>query len=429
MKSDMMRWVEDVTPMNRVFCSDGYDQAIAYFSEIIDFKVNEYTGIDHNGWDIQPHWDVVESTIHKDGRLIWDGKSHALATIALSAPFKGRVDLEELKNHLYFDSRFHDAIPYHFRQMYRPWDRDWGFCLPKNLYDALEPGEYDVQIVTKEAPGVLKVPEFTKEGSSGLTFAFVAHLDHPGMSNDDLCGCVVGVEVMRRLQEMDTKHSYKLLLVQEMIGSEYYLSQTLPKSGETILEAMFLEMLGTKTQMALQDCKDSNSILVNALQDAMEARGTNFRTGPFRTIVRNDEPIWDAYGFPMGTLSRKPYDEYHSSLDNPSIIDEKMLEESVEIVLDSIERVENTHVVKKQFQGTICLSNPSYDLYVDIGEPAFNTFITEGKVKKLRQLMDHIPSMHHPTSTAHLARLFDLAEEDVLEYLKKWEKKNLLFIA
>ena len=204
--------------------------------------------------------------------------------------------------------------------------------LPKDIYDNLTPGLYDVRIVTQERAGILKVPEYTKEGKSGLTFAFVGHLDHPGMSNDDLCGCVVGVELMRRLAQIDTKHSYKLLLVQEMIGSEYYLSKTLPDSGDHIVDTLFLEMLGTKTQLALQDCKNSDGILVPALDETMQARGTDYRTGAFRTIVRNDDPIWDAYGYSMGTLSRKPYPEYHSSRDNPSIIHDSMLEESVEIL-------------------------------------------------------------------------------------------------
>lgn len=424
-----MRWVEDVTPMNRVFCSDGYDEAIEYFSKVLPFKVNEYTNGDHNGWDIQPHWDVVEASIHKDGKLIWDGTSHALATIALSSPFEGTVPLDELKKHLYYDYRFPEAIPYHFRQMYRPWGRDWGFCLPKNIYDTLTPGDYEVRIVTQERPGVLKVPEYTKKGSSDLTFVFVGHLDHPGMSNDDLCGCVVGVELMRRLSQIETKYSYKLLLVQEMIGSEYYLSQTLPTIKDCIVDALFLEMLGTNTQLALQDCRRSDGMIVPALDKVMQERGTDYRTGAYRTIVRNDESIWDAYGYSMGSLSRKPYPEYHSSRDNPSIIDPHMLEESVEILLEAIKTIESTKIITKIFQGTICCSNPKYNLYVDIGEPAFDTFVTEGKVKKLRQLMDYLPSMESPTTSAYLASLFELDESDVLKYLEKWQAKGLLEIA
>ncbi|MEF2230676.1 MAG: DUF4910 domain-containing protein [Pseudodesulfovibrio sp.] len=424
----MMRWIEDVAPLNRVFCSDDYDAAIKYLSELLPFQVNEYFEGGHNGWEIQPHWNLVEATIRKDGKLVWDGKRHALATIALSAPFEGRVGLEELKKHLFYDNRFPEAIPYHFRQMYRPWDRDWGFCLPRTVFEGLTPGEYNVRIVTDERPGVLRVPEYTKQGTSGLTFAFVAHLDHPGMANDDLSGCIVGVELMRRLASRETKHSYKLLLVQEMIGSEYYLSWTLPGTGERVVDSLFLEMLGSKTQVSIQDCKNSDGILVNAVEQAMRGRGTDFRKGPFRTIVRNDEAIWDAYGFSMGTLSRKPYPEYHCSLDNASIIGAEMLEEAVEILLDAIDQLERTSVVEKLFTGTICLSNPAYDLYVDIGEPAFDTFISEGLVKKLRQVMDHIPGMTVPATSSHLAQMFDLDESDVLHYLRRWQAKGLLAI-
>jgi aminopeptidase-like protein len=138
-------------------------------------------------------------------------------------------------------------------KFYRSWDRDWGFCVTKRFFDSLKSGIYEVIIETEESEGILKVLDYTHKGALEECFTFVAHLDHPGVANDDLAGCAVGVELMRKLSQINTKYSYKLLLVPEIIGSEYYWGKTNTGNKNKILEAVFLEMLGTKTQLALQE--------------------------------------------------------------------------------------------------------------------------------------------------------------------------------
>jgi aminopeptidase-like protein len=156
----MMTIIRDLAPLNRVFCSSDYDRSIEYLSAFLPFNVLAFKATDeHNGWTIPPKWDLKEARIFKDGKLIYDGTSHALSVIALSRPFQGRVDLAELKKHLHYDHRYEDVIPYHFRQEYRSWERDWGFCVPKRFYDTLLPGEYEVSIQTEESEGILKVLE------------------------------------------------------------------------------------------------------------------------------------------------------------------------------------------------------------------------------------------------------------------------------
>ncbi|MDW7662643.1 MAG: DUF2172 domain-containing protein [Bacillota bacterium] len=209
---NMLELLKKLAPLKRVFVSSDYDYAIDVLKTVLDFDVLEYSSeTAHNGWVIPPKWDVVEAKIIKNGNVILDVQDHVLHVICYSAAFEGRVTLEELKQHLHYDHRYADAIPYHFRQSYRNWERDWGFCVTKNFYASLEPGEYDVVIKTKEDQGILKVLEYTHAGEMEESFVFVAHQDHPGMANDDLAGCVVGVELFKRLLGQKTKYSYKLV--------------------------------------------------------------------------------------------------------------------------------------------------------------------------------------------------------------------------
>ncbi|OGV50875.1 MAG: hypothetical protein A2X49_05525 [Lentisphaerae bacterium GWF2_52_8] len=428
MDSCMMKIVEDLTLTNRVFCSKGYDEVIEYLRKLLPFEVNGYEGCSCNGWVIPPSWDLKEAKIFHDGRLVWDGMSHPLAVIALSSPFRGKVSKAELLEHLYFDARYDHVIPYHFRQLYRPWKRSWGFCLPRKLYDSLPEGDYDVVIETIESSGCLKVPEFTIQGRSDLCFAFVAHLDHPGMANDDLCGCAVGVELFRRLSRMKTNYSYKLLLVQEMTGSEFYWNFSNPKNKNKIFEGLFIEMLGSKTGLVYQQSQLGASNIEWALTKALEDLKLPFRKEPFRGAVCNDENIWEAYGVPMASISRFPYPEYHCDLDNPSIISQEMMGEALDTLLRTVTLLDSSAMVSKRFKGTICLSNPDYNLYMDPGQPAYGE---EGDENATRwnKLMEAIPLLSAPVCGKRLASEFGLPEKSVMDYLARWKEKGLLDIS
>ena len=401
----MMKLIKDLAPLNRVFCSDDYDKSIDCLKKFLPFRVIEYSNKDeHNGWVIAPRWNVVQAKILRNGRVIYDGTEHALAVIALSKNFRGKVSREELKRHLYYDKRYEDAVPFHFRQMYRPWERDWGFCVTRKFFDTLEPGDYEVVIETRESDGTLKLLEYTHPGELTETIVVAAHLDHPGMANDDLAGCAAGVELFRRLEGRKTKYTYKLFLHQEVIGSEYYLAKMQEMERRQILESLFLEMLGTDTKLALQFSHGSSSEIEKALIGALTEAGVSYRTGPSGSIIAVGDYVWESYGIPMAVLSRFPYPEYHCSRDNFALMNEESLEEAVEILVKSINNMESTSLIVKKFKGNICTSNPKYNLYIDPGQPAFGGFSDNRVTKAMRALMEQIPMLQKPISVRTLGR-------------------------
>ena len=425
----MMKIMEDLTPLNRVFCSRDYDRSIEYLRSILPFEVVSFdAGQDLNGWVIPPWWNVRQALIARGGETLFDGAAHPLRVIALSRSFSGRVGVEELKRHLHFDARCDDAVPYHFRQLYRSWERDWGFCVPRRFYDSLEPGEYDVVIETEEAPGVLKILEYTHPGALPHRIVLAAHLDHPGMANDGLSGCAAGVEVMRRLSGRRTRYTYCLVLHQEIMGAEYYLGRIGASERQNLIEGLFLEMLGTRTPLAIQDPPGGDANLGAALAHIMRDSGIDHRRGPYGSIVVNGEYVWFARGIPMASLSRFPYPQYHCDRDDITIVHEDMLEESVDLVMRAIDRIEASPVVVKKFVGSICVSNPAYDLYVDPGQAAFGDEACGDRMKKTRLLMELVPSLHRPVGVDTLAERVGLDSTEVLAYLERWAEKGLIDI-
>lgn len=425
MKS-MMQILRDLTPLDRAVCSRGYDRTVEYLCEELPFRVISIpSSFQHNGWVIPPSWDVEEARIVKDGHTVYNGANHPLGVIALSSSFSGKVSLEVLKSHLHYDHRDPDSIPFHYRQQFRSWSRDWGFCLPKRIFDQLVPGEYEVIIRTAETPGAMKILECKHQGALDSTIVLGGNLDHAGVANDGLAGCVVGMEVLRRLQGRRTKFSYKLVLSPGIIGSELYLAGLTQVERSQLLEGIFLEMLGSATPLAVQDSRRDMVSTLHALRGSLDALGLPYRTGPFESIIVNDEYVWENYGIPMLSLSRFPYPEYHSSRDNVEIIREESLNDAVEALIGTVERLEASPIVLKKFVGNICLSNPQYDLYVDYGQIALGDSLSEQR-RRLRHLMDFIPALDRPVSVKALADHIGLEEGEALEYLGRWAEKGLI---
>jgi aminopeptidase-like protein len=424
--SMMMDLLADLTPLNRVICSTDSDRAVDYVTGLLPCDVHAYPETqEHNGWAIPPKWDVLEATISKDGELMYDGTWHPLAVIALSAPFEGRVSREELRRHLHYDRRYPDSLTFHFRGLFRRWDRQWGFCVPQDLYDSLGPGDYDVRIVTREEPGVLKVVTATHQGATPYTISLCANLDHPGVSNDGLAGVAVGIELLRRLAGRSTLFTYQLLLAPGIMGTEYFLG-TLPASErEKIMACVCLWMLGSRTELALQASRGARSDIESAIAQVLQERRIPHRNGDFETIIINDEYLWEAYDIPTCSLSRFPYPEYHSSRDDVTIMDEGRLEEAVAVLLGAVDKLEGSPLVEKLFQGTICLSNPRYDLYVDPGQVSFGERVGDEQ-RSLRLLQDYVPSIRGPVTVRSLAGRFGLPDEVALSYLRRWAEKGLL---
>ena len=421
-----MQILTDLTPLDRAVCSRGYDRTVEYLCEELPFRmISIPSSFQHNGWVIPPSWDVEEARIVKDGHTVYNGANHPLGVIALSSSFSGKVSLEVLKSHLHYDHRDPDSIPFHYRQQFRSWSRDWGFCLPKRIFDQLVPGEYEVIIRTAETPGAMKILECKHQGALDSTIVLGGNLDHAGVANDGLAGCVVGMEVLRRLQGRRTKFSYKLVLSPGIIGSELYLAGLTQVERSQLLEGIFLEMLGSATPLAVQDSRRDMVSTLHALRGSLDALGLPYRTGPFESIIVNDEYVWENYGIPMLSLSRFPYPEYHSSRDNVEIIREESLNDAVEALIGTVERLEASPIVLKKFVGNICLSNPQYDLYVDYGQIALGDSLSEQR-RRLRHLMDFIPALDRPVSVKALADHIGLEEGEALEYLGRWAEKGLI---
>jgi len=361
----MLDLLNELWYLKRDLVSDGYDTALRRLAREVPMTIHEYpTGTPCWTWTIPEKWTCDEAFLETlDGQRIIDVKNHPLHVVSYSLPFEGVVKRDDLWPHLHTHKRLPDAIPFVFKY----YERDWGLCLPQTLKDTLHDEAYKVVIRSRFEPGTLKVGEVVIPGVSEESFMLVAHLCHPAMVNDDLSGCVVGLDVARVLLEGPKPfYTYRLLILPETIGSVAYLShheELIPKMNG----GLFLEMLGADIPHILQHSFTPESQIDNCFAAVLADMDPPIPRKSYREVINNDERQFNAPGVrvPMLSLSRcihpntapnYPFFEYHSSMDTPAIVTQKRLEASRNLVLKMLDAWEKNRYVLNEFKGEIFCS-------------------------------------------------------------------------
>lgn len=371
--ANMEELISGLWRLPRDIVSDGYDTALRALSTQVPMIIHEYpTGTECWTWIVPEKWTCQEAWLETvDGHRLFSYEDNPLHVVSYSLPIDREVSRQELFEHLHVHPALPDAIPFVFKY----YERDWGLCCCKRLKESLRDDRYRVVIRSQFSYGTLKVGEVFVPGKSSETFVLCAHLCHPAMVNDDLSGVVVGLKVMQELlNRRNLRYSYRFLVVPETIGSIAYLShqeKLIPK----MIGGLFLEMIGLENPHALQLSFAGNTEVDRCLTGALKEADPQGWTGPFRTVVGNDERQFNAPGVrvPMLSLSRVAqgskqrwpyYPEYHSSRDTPELASPARLAESRDLVLRMVDTIEGNQVPINRYKGEIFCSR--YGLNVDV---------------------------------------------------------------
>jgi aminopeptidase-like protein len=426
----MIPLAEKIAPLRLAPVSEDTDKASGILSDYLPFAIHEYeSGLETNGWTVPMKWKVIRAEIWKDRKRIYDGMQHPLGVVGYSPSYQGTVALEELKKHLFFHPDIPDSLVYHCDYYYKQWKRDWGFSVPYSFFSQLTEGDYEIILETQSEKGTMKVLDYYLEGENEETIILNAHNCHAGQANDGISGIVVGIEVMKRLQQQSIRrYGYRLIIAPEHLGTVFYLANLPENIQKTFKTGIFLEMLGNDNRFALQKTFWGDSMIDRAAINYLNHHYPDNFQDIFRKIVGNDETVWEAPGYeiPFISLSRWPYREYHSDQDTVKILREKRLEEAVEVVMGISEIFETNSRMKRHFKGLVALSNPKYNLYISTQDPSIRQ-VVPAEQKKWNYLMDCIIRYFNGDLT-----ILDIAERhgldygQVYEYVRKFEEKGLI---
>jgi aminopeptidase-like protein len=418
---------------------DGSDAGL-YGSTVVD-RFSFSSGTEVNGWVIPQSWEVVGvphiTDMETNESYFF---STPLAVAGYSGSFYGEVMGSELVKHLFthpntLDAEWTTKIPYHCDWYYRPWEvGNWGLCVTHKFRDdVVDDHRYMVNLQTNKEPGKMHVSVATllSTGNSEESGMIIlnAHNCHTSQANDDLSGVVVGLEVMRRLAEMpERRYNYQLVIAPEFYGPVMMLDQH-AKGYAYAIGGIFLECLGSSGKLVLQESYSKQVLINQAASHVIKREGGSIQ--PFRTVVGNDEVIWEAppHNIPTVSLSRWPFDEYHSNLDTASRLSQQQLEEAVDTVVQTLTVVELNQYPTYTPVGHTALSNPKYDLYIQaLGDPT-RTYATDVDAEvqwKWNMLMVRLPmDMEQGYSVLDIAERHGLPFREVYDYIERWVEKGV----
>lgn len=415
--------IKELWYLKRDIVSDGFDLALQRLAQEIPMTIHSYpTGTPCWTWQVPEKWTCDEAFLETlDGKRIIDFNNHPLHIVSYSLPFEGIIKREDLLPHLHTHERLPGAIPFVFKY----YDRDWGLCLSQVVKDTLKDEAYRVVIRSRFEKGALKVGEVVVPGESEDCFILAAHLCHPAMVNDDLSGCVVGLQVAQTLLNgPKPRYTYRLLILPETIGSVAYLShheEIIPK----MIGGLFLEMLGTDIPHILQHSFQPDSQVDRCFASALATIDPFCSRKPYRDVIDNDERQFNAPGVrvPMLSISRciypktayhHPYLEYHSSMDTPALVTEERLEISRNLVVKMVEAWERNYYIVNEFKGEIFCSG--------------HQIWTDPRVDGVghRRLFDVMDRCDGTRTIADMANELQMSFQDVWGIMSAWSDRRLV---
>lgn len=410
----------EMFPLHRTLVSDGTDRALEIIGEYMPESAGYAQEVFEPGkkvwtWQVPERYVVHEARLETEaGEKVVDFKDNPLHLVSYSTPVEGLFTWEELEPHLHYSETRPQAIPWEFKY----YERSWGFCLSKEQFDQLSREErYRASIrvdFVEEASqglriGVGSVPPRGGRTTESGEMLVCAHVCHPYQANDDLSGVVTAIEVARRLDERplpEGSMSVRFLFCPETIGSISYLSHH-EDLISSIKGGIFCEMTGNDNSVVLQRTRQDESLLDHCARYVLKQRLDAFREGAFREVVGNDEMVINGPGvnIPCISLSRWPYDEYHTSDDNLGIIHEPLLVEAADCVEEIIRIYASNFIPRRTFKGPAFLSG--HGLWVDWRENM-----------KLNRALEKIMLRFEGDHT-----VFDIADELDLDY---WETREYI---
>ena len=338
MEKQLEKYFDALWPICRSISGNGLRHSFKILQEIIPFELIEVpTGTVVLDWKIPKEWNINDAyIITPNGKKIAEFKINNLHLINYSIPVNKTMSWEELKPHLHTLPNKPDAIPY-LTSYYK---ETWGFCLTHHEYLQLpQEGNYQVVIESTLADGAITYGQYILKGSSEEEILFSSYLCHPSMANNELSGPLALAFLYQELSKIENRYyTYRFVLAPETIGIVAFLAQQGDKIKSKIKAGYVLTCCGDAGKITYQLSKRTDTLADNMMQHFLKTKYTNATVRDFR-VGGSDERQYcsPGYNFPVGTIMRTPYKiypEYHTSLDNKSIIDFSALKEIVMLLVN-----------------------------------------------------------------------------------------------